>query len=85
MQCSMFSETSRCPGPRPSLYYFLLLWLFLALFGKGFADWTVHVQGYGGPVDVPPDDHGCGEDYRRGANVRVASRRWTSPSDGGTV
>lgn len=49
----------------------------------GCPDWTLHVEGYGGAVHVPPDDHGSWENNGRGADVGVASRRRTASGDGG--
>lgn len=54
-------------------------------FEIGGAGWTIHVQGYCGAVNVPPDDHGSREDDGRGADAGVAARRWSALGDGGTI
>lgn len=64
--------------PCQSLPFFLL-----RTFGLGGADWTLHVEGYGGTVHVPPDDHGGREDHGCGSDVGVAASRRAASSDGG--
>ena len=39
----------------------------------GGADRALHVQGNGRTLHVPPDDHGCREDHRRGTDFRTAA------------
>lgn len=63
----------------------LLADVCLRWFGSGGVDRAFYVEGYGGAVDVPPDDHGCGEDDCGGADIGTAPRRWPAFGHGGTV